>query len=342
MNTSLIQDSLQTVQHALPETASPATGQQVMLFGADGTPAARVAAAAFSSVVYGTSGTGADVTAKVATITDFVLLKNTLVSIRFTYPITTAAPTLNVTSTGAKAIRYMGAALQPGVVRAGFVVTMQYDGTYWNILFIEGQQQGATPSDLWVDLALPSGLKWARKNILAGGSRSFAANAEDAGSFFPWGATVGYTPSTSVADNVAFQGIVDFTSAAYADTPAAAITASLSPSVDMARTYLGSPWRVPTVAEWQELYDYCTWAWDTQNGQNGYLLTSKQNQATLFLPATGYGDGTSWTDHGTTGAYWSSGYQSTTEALALIFSSSAATVGTAHVRHHGLAVRAVQ
>ena len=45
----------------------------------------------------------------------------------------------------------------------------------------------------YVDLGLPSGLLWAKKNL-------GAATEEDAGLYFQWGDTVGYTAEQVVVD----------------------------------------------------------------------------------------------------------------------------------------------
>ena len=68
----------------------------------------------------------------------------------------------------------------------------------------------------------------------------------------------------------------------------------------------GGSWRMPTDAEWTELRENCTWKWTTQNGVNGYRVTSKSNGNSIFLPAAGYRYGSSLDDAGSYGYYWSS------------------------------------
>ena len=62
----------------------------------------------------------------------------------------------------------------------------------------------------------------------------------------------------------------------------------LDPKDDVAHVKLGGSWRMPTDAEWMELKNNCTWTWTTQNGINGYKVTSNKNGASIFLPAAGY------------------------------------------------------
>ncbi len=83
---------------------------------------------------YAACGTAAATAAKVATITGFKLLTGAKVTLKFTYTNTAANPTLNVSSTGAKAIRYNNAnvvACYLWTVRADRFV---YDGTYWQLV----------------------------------------------------------------------------------------------------------------------------------------------------------------------------------------------------------------
>lgn len=76
---------------------------------------------------------------------------------------------------------------------------------------------------------------------------------------------------------------------------------TLEASDDAATVNLGGKWRMPTHAEWIELIDSCTWNWTTFNGVNGYMVTSKKNGNSIFLPAvSGLGQVV------TSGEYWSS------------------------------------
>ena len=63
---------------------------------------------------------------------------------------------------------------------------------------------------------------------------------------------------------------------------------------------------MPTRAEQEELLNNCTWTWTTQNGVNGYKVTSKVNSNYIFLPATGSRVGSSLLIAGSYGLYWSS------------------------------------
>ena len=71
---------------------------------------------------------------------------------------------------------------------------------------------------------------------------------------------------------------------------------------------MGGSWRMPSRVEYQELLNssYTTTTWTTINGVYGRLITSKTNNNTLFLPASGYCDRGSVYDVGSYGYYWSS------------------------------------
>ena len=88
---------------------------------------------------YATCSTAAATSAKVATIADgsstFVLEKGARICVSFTYANTASAATLNVASTGAKAICWNGSALVSSQYwQAGAVVDFVYDGNGWSIV----------------------------------------------------------------------------------------------------------------------------------------------------------------------------------------------------------------
>lgn len=81
---------------------------------------------------YVVCNSAAAATAKVVSITGFALVAGSTVRVRFTNGNTAPSPTLNVSSTGAKAIRYNGAALVSGdVISENATIDFVYDGTYW-------------------------------------------------------------------------------------------------------------------------------------------------------------------------------------------------------------------
>lgn len=366
METISTLNALKAVQSSLTVSA-PSSSQRVMLFNADGTPANQCSASGIITDMavigngYGTCSTAATTAAKVATISDFILLKNGIVSILFTSAINVADATLNINSTGAKPIKVNGSAIQPGLVKAQTVVQFQYDGSAWNIVGMTGLEQVQTPSSLYVDLGLPSGLKWAISNIDLTQDSKFAASPyQYECSFFSWGNIEGYNPISTSAFEYDWGGINSeepwYDGQVYGSTPGAALTASIAPSQDAARVNIGSPWRMPTTTEYKELFDNCDYinadgeVIDTSttdkrvtvNDVLGLYLQSKANNNRIFFACSGYGTGTSWSSRGSNGNYWSSSFYSARYARSLYFSSGGVNPQNNSDRYDGRAVRAVQ
>ena len=78
---------------------------------------------------FATCATAAAAQAKTVSVTGFNLVTGARVTIKFTVTNTAANPTLNVNGTGAKAIKYRGAAINTGYLAANRVYEFVYDGT---------------------------------------------------------------------------------------------------------------------------------------------------------------------------------------------------------------------
>ena len=130
----------------------------------------------------------------------------------------------------------------------------------------------------YVDLGLS--VKWATCNI-------GASSPSDYGDYFAWGEAK--------------------TKSEYIEKNSTTFKKNHYVFNDAARTNWGSTWRVPTIAECQELVDNCTWQWTTVGGHKGYRVTSKKNGNSIFLPAAGARYSTGQV-YGTAecGHYWSS------------------------------------
>lgn len=89
--------------------------------------------------IYATCETAAGTAAKVASVSAgvFSLVTGARVSVKFTYANSVASPTLNVASTGAKAIYWHGAALASSQYwQANAVLDFIYNGTQWELIGI--------------------------------------------------------------------------------------------------------------------------------------------------------------------------------------------------------------
>ena len=143
------------------------------------------------------------------------------------------------------------------------------------------QTSGTINGHDYVDLGLS--VKWATCNI-------GASSPGDYGDYYAWGETA--TKSSYTEEN----------STTYLKQMS---SIAGNPTYDVARKNWGSPWRLPTEAEFQELIDNCTWEWTTRNGHSGYKVTSKKNGNSIFLPAAGWRLSTSSCSQGSCGRYWS-------------------------------------
>lgn len=146
-----------------------------------------------------------------------------------------------------------------------------------------GNVSGTIAGHDYVDLGLPSGLKWATCNV-------GAATPEDYGNYYAWGETTTKSEYTEENSVTMGQPMSDFSGNA---------------TYDAARANWGGTWRMPTQAEMEELLNNCTWTWTTQNGVNGVRVTGT-NGNSIFLPAAGYCHGSSYRRVGEEGDYWSS------------------------------------
>lgn len=136
------------------------------------------------------------------------------------------------------------------------------------------------------------GLKWATMNIGAN-------SVTDAGLYFQWGDTQGYT-----ADQVGVDKTFNWENYKYGNgTSSPGSTGmtkynrtdgltTLQPLDDAATAAWGGKWRMPTTAEFQALGAAVNTAFTTNyqgSGVSGYVLTDKvDNTKVLFLPACGY------------------------------------------------------
>ena len=161
----------------------------------------------------------------------------------------------------------------------------------------------------YVDLGLPSGLKWATCNI-------GASSPEKAGLYFAWGETTGYT-----ADQITNSERL-FTQDVYNAGPAASIETDLTLEQDAAHVNMGGNWRMPTKTEYKELIDNCNVVWtDDYNGTGvkGRIFTSKVNGNSVLFSTNGYCQGSSVYNVGLTGYFWSASYESSLGAHFLFF-----------------------
>lgn len=146
----------------------------------------------------------------------------------------------------------------------------------------------------YVDLGLPSGLKWATCNV-------GATSPEESGNYYAWGETYpkSYYDRNDFSEEEYWRDYkITWEEAGYIDADG-----RLNADHDAAKMHWGGSWRIPTAAELEELVENTNNEWGEFNGEKGVYFRSKVNDNYIFLPACGsrFKDGLSHETY-----YWSS------------------------------------
>ena len=152
-----------------------------------------------------------------------------------------------------------------------------------------------------VDLGLS--VKWADRNI-------GASTPEGNGDYYAWGETSTksdyswntYKYCTDTSGDHFNKYVYSLKSEYWSGSGSPDNKTRLELSDDAARAKLGGKWRTPTMAEWEELKEKCTWSWTG----SGYRVTGP-NGRSIFLPAAGVRDGSSSSNVGSDGYYCTTG-----------------------------------
>ena len=171
----------------------------------------------------------------------------------------------------------------------------------------------------YVDLGLPSGLKWATCNV-------DADSPEEYGDYYAWGET--YTKDEYEEDNC------DLWDVEMEDIGG-------DPEYDVATSEWGDDWRLPTKEDFDELVEECEWRWMKKKGVYG-MRVKGPNGNSIFLPAAGGSYDTSLGSGGGHGSYWSSTPYDDSDTIAylLFFIEVCEDVGNGY-RYDGRSVRPV-
>ena len=140
----------------------------------------------------------------------------------------------------------------------------------------------------YVDLGLPSGLKWAKCNV-------GATSETDYGDYFQWGSTEPNTADECNWADAPFNNGLDSYNEEYFTTHKSEWLDSknnLKSEFDAARAIMGGDWRMPTEAEFDELLSGTTNEWIEDfngTGVSGRKFTSKTDTSKyIFIPAAGF------------------------------------------------------
>ena len=162
----------------------------------------------------------------------------------------------------------------------------------------------------YVDLGLPSGLKWASCNLGAN-------SPEQPGDYYAWGETAPKedygTDTYKYLKGVTLEGgSIVHRLTKYCTVPADGLDGftdgktQLEPADDAATVRLGAPWRMPTEAEAEELLAGCTWTKETINDIPCLRATSKTNGKSIVICVSGFMSGTINDTRGTMTMLWTS------------------------------------
>ena len=187
----------------------------------------------------------------------------------------------------------------------------------------------------YVDLGLPSGLRWATMNV-------GATNPKDYGNYYAWGefaTKTTYNWSTYEYANGSEATLTKYNNSSSYGTVDKKTT--LEEADDAATQKWGGNWRMPTIDEWDELLKNCDCTWTTLNGVNGYEVKAT-NGNSIFLPAAGYRYGDVLNGAGSLGGYWSSSLYKGNPSVALGAKFNSDNSDTFYgSRRYGLSVRPV-
>ena len=194
----------------------------------------------------------------------------------------------------------------------------------------------------YVDLGLPSGLKWAKCNI-------GAETETDYGDYFMWGSTTPNTTSKCNWTNDLFNNGSTSYNKTYFNSVKDIVCPNgvLSKEYDAAAQIMGGDWRMPTDGEFQELLDNTTNSWITNyngTGVNGRKFTSKTDESKyIFIPASGFRSGSSLIGQGSYGYVWSSSLYTDCPdfALNLRLCLNSIYASFNYYRYYGFAIRGV-
>ena len=191
----------------------------------------------------------------------------------------------------------------------------------------------------YVDLSLPSGTLWASCNI-------GASSPEQYGFYFAWGekeAKNDYSWLTYRYCKDTYDSLTKYCTAEYYGKFDG--LDALEDEDDAAAMAWGSPWKVPSMEQFDELMnpENTTVKKTFQDDVYGMLITSKRNGKSIFLPAAGIRMDTDLINDGSRAYYWSRDVVRVDNFLARDFSftTSSNTPNDTKNRCYGLSIRPV-
>lgn len=197
------------------------------------------------------------------------------------------------------------------------------------ILIDDSQDEG-----LYVDLGLPSGILWAKGNLVKDSNDNYSIGEEtDLGTYVSWGNIVGHNEDE----------YYNF-SLNYDNTAGASVTSNIAindAQHDIAVATLGAPWHLPTYTDFNELKNNTDTEFVTINGVNGRKFMKKTDHTKyVFFPASGHSPQNTVGNVGQLGHYYSSTVGSESAAYFLFFSTQTTSLQLGQ-RQYGRTIRPV-
>ncbi|MBR6129413.1 MAG: Ig domain-containing protein [Bacteroidaceae bacterium] len=156
---------------------------------------------------------------------------------------------------------------------------------------VSGVTSGTTDGHGWVDLGLPDGTRWATCNI-------GADTPEETGNYYAFGETEpksDYSWTTYIYCNGTYNTMTKYCiHAGYGYNGFTDGLTELLPEDDAATANWSENWQMPSQEQIENLINstYTTTEITTQNGVEGAKITSRSNGESIFLPCSGYREGT--------------------------------------------------
>lgn len=237
---------------------------------------------------YGTCSTDAATVEKTVACTGFNLITGAEITVKFTVTNTASSPTLNVNSTGAKAIYYRGSAITTSYLAANRTYTFRYNGTQYDLV-----------GDIDTNTKNTAGSTDSSKKLFLIGAESQSSNPKTYSHDTAYVGTDGHLYSNSV-QVVNLSDTQDLTNKTYngyilADACTKGVTDSSSASaigtgtnlVTERDVYYGLPTinDVHTYASSTKIYA------PTSVGTNGYILKSSGSGAPAWIQSVPIANG---------------------------------------------------
>ena len=257
-------------------------------------------------------------------------------------------PTVNPSNAADKSLNWTSSNTSVATVNAEGKVTAVSKGTATIKAEAKDGSGKYASCSVKVKTPCPSGAVDLGLSVYWGTTNIGASKPEDYGDYYAWGETEAKSNYSWLTYKWGTNSTTSSTTLTKYNTNSSYGTVDkkkyLDQEDDVAHVKFGGKWRMPTLAEWDELYEKCTWIWTSNyngTGVTGRIVTST-NGNSIFLPAAGLRSGSSLGNAGSYGLYWSSSLNTDYPFDAWFVSFGSGGVGRYNdYRYYGRSVRPV-